>query len=232
MSITYSLIPNHLTDAPNDYMAVVEGQRTRNIDDVIDAIVDRGSTVTRADILSVMEGYQAVVNTFLDDGDRVQTPIFRTSTSIKGVFVDQTDTFDRSRHYIRLNITPGERIGSIAEGLTVEKVAATQTRPVLELYKDFSTDTLNETITPGSSGELRGSHLKVDPEDTEQGIFFIAADGTETKATMMMRNMPANLIFMIPDGLASGEYNIEVRAIPKNHNNMRTGRLDGVLIVP
>ncbi len=173
-----------------------------------------------------------MINDFLDDGDRLQTPIFRTSTSIKGVFVDQTDTFDRSRHYIRLNITPGEHIGSIVEDLTVEKIAATKARPVLELYKDFATDTLNETITPGSSGELRGSHLKVDPEDEEQGIFFIAADGTETKVDMIMRNMPANLIFMIPEGLASGEYDIEVRVKLRRRNEIRVGSFDSPLIVP
>jgi len=232
MSIKYSLIPNHLSADPDDYMAIVQDQPVRTIEDVINEIVDRGSTITKPDILSVVEEYQAVIAKFLRSGDRLNTPLFKTKASIKGVFGNQTDRFDRSRHYIRLNVSPGSRIGEIADALSVEKVSATKARPVLELFKDFATDTQNETVTPGSGAEIRGSHLKVDPEDPDQGIFFIAFDGSETKVDMIMRNMPANLIFMIPDGLASGEYDVEVRALLQGHTNMRSGRLNEALMVP
>jgi hypothetical protein len=231
MSIKFSLIPNHLTDDPSDYMAVVQDQQTRTMEDIIDEMADRGSTVTKADILSVMEDYQSVLAKFLSNGDRINTPLFKTSASISGVFEDQTDGFDRSRHYVRLNVNPGSRIGEIAEDLPVEKVSVTKVQPVLELFKDFSTATQNDTITPGSSGEVRGSHLKLDTTDSDQGIFFIASDGTETKVDMVMRNMPANLIFMIPDSLASGEYEIEVRNTPRGHDTIRSGELGIPLVV-
>ncbi|WP_441001339.1 DNA-binding domain-containing protein [Fodinibius sp. SL11] len=231
MSIKYSLIPNNLTSDPEDHMAVVQDQASRTIDDIIDEIADRGSTVTKADILSVVEEYQAVIAKFLKNGDRLNTPLFRTSASISGVFEDQTDSFDRSRHYVRLNVNPGPRIGEIAEDLPVEKVAATRVEPVLELFKDFASDTQNDTVTPGGAAELRGSYLKVDPSDANQGIFFIASDGTETKADTIMRNKPANLIFMVPDTLISGEYEVEVRSLLQGHTNIRSGRLNANLVV-
>ncbi|MDX1636774.1 MAG: DNA-binding domain-containing protein [Balneolaceae bacterium] len=231
MSIKYSLVPNHLTDDPNDHMAIVQDQPARTIDDIIDRMVERGSTVTRADILSVIEEYQAVVASFLEEGDRINTPLFRTSASISGVFEDPTDRFERGRHYVRLNVNPGPRIAEIAETLSVEKVAADRTQPVLEQFKDFGSDTLNETVTPGNAAEISGSHLKVDTGDDDQGIFFIAGDGTETKVETIMRNMPANLIFMVPEGLASGEYELEVRARPRGHKDIRTGALESVLVV-
>ncbi|PAU94562.1 hypothetical protein CK503_07140 [Aliifodinibius salipaludis] len=232
MSIKYSLIPNNLTSDPEDHMAVVQDQTSRTIDDIIDEIADRGSTVTKADILSVVEEYQAVIAKFLEDGDSINTPLFRTSASISGVFEDQTDSFDRSRHYVRLNVNPGPRIGEISEDLPVEKVAATRVEPVLELFKDFASDTQNDTVTPGGAAELRGSHLKVDPSDANQGVFFIASDGTEIKADTIMRNKPANLIFMVPDTLTSGEYEVEVRAIPRGNTEVKTGQLDSVVVVP
>lgn len=231
MSIKYSLIPNHLTADPEDHMAVVQDQESRTIDDIIEEIAGRGSTVTKADILSVVEEYQAVIAKFLANGDSINTPLFRTSASISGVFTDQTDSFDRSRHYVRLNVNPGSRIGEIAEELPVEKVAAVKVQPTLEIFKDFGSDTQNETLTPGGAAEIRGSHLKVDPEAADQGVFFIAADGTETKADMLMRNMPAHLMFMVPGGLVSGEYDVEVRAILRDTTSIRTGRLDSVLVV-
>ncbi len=103
---------------------------------------------------------------------------------------------------------------------------------MLELFKDFASDTQNETVTPGGAAELRGSHLKVDTSDANQGVFFIAGDGTETKADTIMRNKPANLIFMVPDSLLSGDYDIEVRTIIRGHNSARSGRLDATVVVP
>lgn len=229
MSIKYSLIPNHLTDDPEDHMAIVQDQRSRTIDDIIDEIADRGSTVTKADILSVVEEYQAVIAKFLENGDRINTPLFKTSASISGVFTDKTDSFDRSRHYVRLNVNPGSRIGEIAEKLPVEKVSATRVEPVLEFFKDFASDT-QDTITPGGAAELQGSHLKVDSSDDDQGVFFIASDGTETKVDTIMRNKPANLIFMIPDTLTSGDYEVEVRTIIYGHNDITKGDLEGIVV--
>ena len=231
MSIKYSLIPNHLTADPEDHMAIVQDQATRTIDDIIEEMADRGSTVTKADILSVVEEYQAVIAKFLANGDSINTPLFRTTASISGVFANQADNFDRSRHYVRLNVNPGSRLGEIAEDLPVEKVQAIKVRPVLDLFKDFNSGTQDETLTPGGAAEIRGSHLKVDTAEADQGVFFIAADGTETKAQTIMRNMPANLIFMVPDSLVSGEYDVEVRSILRGHNDMRTGRLDSALVV-
>jgi hypothetical protein len=213
-------------------MAIVQDQTARDMDDIIEEMDFRGSTVTKEDIISVVEGYHAVIAKFLADGDRINTPLFRTSASISGVFEDGSDDFDRERHYVRLNVNPGPRIAEISEELSVEKVEASKIRPVLQTFRDYTTESKNDTVTPGEPAELKGSHLKVDPEADDQGIFFIASDDTETKVQTIMRNMPSNLIFMVPEDLASGEYELEVRTVPKNYNAMRTGKLDSTLVSP
>ncbi|MGS2739625.1 DNA-binding domain-containing protein [Sinomicrobium sp. M5D2P17] len=231
MPVRYALFPNQLTEDPNDYMAVVQNQVSRTIEDIINIMIGRGSTVTKAEALSVIEEYEAAIAQILANGDNVSTPIFRISASVPGVFTSIDDRFDRSRHHVRLNIHPGPRIGQIAEELPVEKVPATERQPILQRFKDVASDTINETLTPGAVGELFGSLLKIDPEDAEQGIFLIAADGTATKAETLVRNKPANLIFMIPDTLESGEYIIEVRNKPGNISEIRSGSLNMTLIV-
>mgnify|MGYP000450981006 CR=1 FL=1 len=161
MSIKYSLILNHLTDDPEDHMTVVQDQQSRIIDDIIDEMVDRGSTVTKADILSVVEEYQAVIAKFLENGDSINTPLFQTSVSIE----DQTDSFDRSRHYVRLNVNPGSRIGEIAESLPVKE------QPTLEIFKDFGSDTRDEPLTPGAA-EIRGSPPQYRSRSDRPGRFL------------------------------------------------------------
>lgn len=58
MAIRYSLFENYLTSDPDDYSAKVYPTCVANLEDVIDRMVERGSTVTRADILSVMDDFE------------------------------------------------------------------------------------------------------------------------------------------------------------------------------
>lgn len=231
MPIKYALFPNNLTSDPDDYMAVVQDQRTITIEDLIDEMIGRGSTVTKAEALSVLEEFEAAVERALKSGDSIITPLFRISASIKGVFLSETESFDRNKHYIRLNVLPGNRINEIAIGIEVEKIPATSPMPVLQNFKDIASDHFNETLTPGGVGEITGSLLKIDPEDEDQGIYFIASDGTESKVTTIIRNKPGNQIFMIPNGLVSGEYELEVRTILHHTKQVRKGRLNHTLIV-
>src|SRR5699024_10157343 len=126
MSIKYALYPNHLTADPNDHQAIVQDQTSRSIVDIIDIMIIRGSTVTKPDALSVIEPYEAAIEEVLTNGYRVNTPLMRISASIQGVFNDEFDSFDSSRHYVRLNVNPGSRINKIAGDTSVERVEASR----------------------------------------------------------------------------------------------------------
>ena len=232
MAIKYALYPNHLTSDPEDHLAVVQDQNNRSIEDIIEVMIRSGSTVTKAEALSVIEEYEAAIVQLLSDGDSVNTPLMRITASIPGVFSDKFDNFDPARHYVRLNVNPGARVSDIIEDLEVEKVEASRPKPVPQVFLDIASDTTDESLTPGGAGELKGSRLKIDPAETDQGVFFIAADGTETRADTYIRNKPANLICMIPDGLASGEYKIVVRTMFRDTNDLRAGRLGSEVVVP
>ncbi|RJE74718.1 DNA-binding domain-containing protein [Reichenbachiella sp. MSK19-1] len=229
MAINYSLYANHLTNS-EDYMAVVQNQKTKTLDELIDRMIGRGSTVTKAEALAVLEEYQASVQEALEEGYSISTPLLRISPSIQGVFTDPQDNFDRSRHILRLNVTSGSRISQISNVLKVEKVTAKAPQPTPVDFTDVKT-TSNETLSPGGVGVLTGSRLKVNQEDTQQGIFIIGADGTETRVTTYIRNMPSNLIFMIPDTLTAGIYQIDIRTIFQKSKTIRSGTLSTDLTV-
>jgi hypothetical protein len=77
--------------------------------------------------------------------------------------------------------------------------------------------------------QISGNRLQVDSTDPEQGIFFIASDGSETRVGVVGRNMPSTLMFLLPAELTTGEYALEVRA--KMGDALRTGSLNSVLSV-
>ncbi|MCW9708974.1 DUF4469 domain-containing protein [Fodinibius salsisoli] len=47
-------------------------------------------------------------------------------------------------------------------------------------FRDIETDTRNDQLTPGGMAIVSGRHLKIEPDDSQQGVFFISPDGTKT----------------------------------------------------
>ena len=58
MSINYVLAENHLVEGSNAYVGRVMSLGTINEQGLVDEILKRGSTLTRPDILAVLDVYQ------------------------------------------------------------------------------------------------------------------------------------------------------------------------------
>jgi hypothetical protein len=78
-------------------------------------MVTRGSTVTKADILSLMEDFQGALESMILDGFNVVTPFANFRVSIRGVFNGNTDSFDSSRHSILPLVNAGKRLKAFCQ---------------------------------------------------------------------------------------------------------------------
>jgi len=230
MTITYVLHENHLTSDPNDYMAMVQPNGTAEMEAVIQRMIEQGSTVTRADIFSVLEDYHSALESLVLEGFNVLTPCANFGASIKGIFDGQADIFDPARHRVWPNVVPGTRLRTtvVSRGQTT-KGEAVMPRPNLLEFIDINSGERNSVLTPGGMAQLIGHRLKFDPADAQQGVFFIAGDGAETSVEVVGRNKPAELMFLIPDTLTTGDYTMEVRVVIRDGANLRTGRLEAAL---
>ena len=121
MAIEYALYPNPLTDDPNDHRTVVQNQTSRNLEDIIERMISRGSTITRSDALSVIEEFEAAVASFISEGDRINTSLFNMGSSVSGNFAGSKDHFDPARHELRLNISAGRRLRILLEDMRPQK---------------------------------------------------------------------------------------------------------------
>ncbi len=118
----------------------------------------------------------------------------------------------------------------VRAGASVAKQETIKPTPALLEYVDLGSGETNGTITPDNIGTINGHRLKFDPTEPAEGIFFIADDNSETKATAIQKNKPGQLVFLVPT-LASGTYHLEVRAIFGKETQPRTGRLEEELTV-
>ncbi|UTC95775.1 DUF4469 domain-containing protein [Treponema denticola] len=209
--LKYSLRENLLTPAPDDYMAQVTDVRSYTLDEIIDLMMEKGTTLTRADVAATLQVYGEVVSAIIKDGSAVNTPLMNTSMSISGVFDGANDSFDKKRHTVNLNITAGTLLRDAVTKVKCEKTEGVSTDPYITEVTDIVSGKVNEVLTKGGGVQLVGSRLKFDAKDTAQGIFFVPETGNPVRAAVIAENKPARLMAIIPADLAAGTYYIEVR---------------------
>ena len=210
--LKYALRENLLTAAPDDFMAQVQDVRSYTLDEIIDAMMQKGSTLTRADVSAVLQIYGEVCASLIADGSALNTPLMNTSLSISGVFNGANDAFDKKRHTVNLNISAGTALKVALGKIKCEKTGTTSTDPYINEVKDVVSGKVNEVLTKGGVVQITGSRLKFDAKDSSQGIFFVPETGNPVRATVIAENKPARLMAIIPADLQAGTYYIEVRS--------------------
>lgn len=227
MKLKYGLVSNELTPDPNDQRAVVYVDIVKTLEDIVDEMIGRGSTITKAEAMSTMEEYYRAVAIFLGQGCTVSTPAYNITPVIKGVFEDDDERFNPGKHELYLNIRPNTRLKEAAKNIAVEYVESDGQQPRIKKLYDLVSETTSKQITPGGIAHLKGKLLKFDPADVQQGIFF--KNGTqETKADVktVARNMPGELIFVAPANLKTGTYQVEVRTVLHGSKKLKTAKLE------
>jgi len=233
MSINYALYENHLTTDPADFAALVEITASADSEAVADRMIQQGSTVTKPDILAVIEDLVGATESLLLEGYRVNMAgLFEMFPRIKGIFNGAADTFDPSRHHIDVGANPGSRVrDDVRANASVVKQETILPAPHLLEYVDLGSGETNDEVTPGSIGTINGHRLKFDAAQADEGIYFIhAGTAAETKVTDVQKNKPGQLVFLVPT-LASAPYYLEVRAQFSKAGPVRAGRLDAQLTV-
>ena len=210
--LKYCLRENLLTPAPDDYMAQAADVRSYTLDEIIDLMMDKGTTLTRADVAATLQVYGEVVSAIIKDGSAVNTPLMNTALSISGVFDGANDSFDKKRHTVNLNITAGTLLRDAVTKVKCEKTEGVSTDPYITEVTDIVTGTVNTTLTKGGVVQLVGARLKFDAKDAAQGIFFVPETGEAVRAAVIAENKPARLMAIIPADLTVGTYYIEVRS--------------------
>lgn len=220
ITLKYYLIENLLTPDPSDYRAQVEMSRSFTMSDVVTEMLKRGTSMTPTDVNAVLNLFHQVIGDLITDGYAINLPLCNGQVSISGVFTGPDDSFDSNRHVLKYNLNPGLLIRDAAKKIKTEKTDPADKLPYIEQYLDVLSQTTDDVLTSKGIGEIQGSRVGFDAADPEQGIWFVATDGTETKVATMAMNKPSKLIFMVPE-LAAGEYELLLKVRYYNGKMLR-----------
>jgi len=233
MTIKYALYENKLTEATDLYAAKVLISGSADLNTIVDRIVDQGSTVTRTDIIAVLEGAIEATDNLLLDGWRVNFGgLCDLFPRIKGKFNGITDHYDPSRHQIDVGAAPGSRVRkTIRDDAAVTKRETILPAPLVLEYTDLGSGETNDHVTPGSIGTINGSRLAFNELAEDEGIYFNSTSTpAKVKVTAIQKNKPSELVFMVPE-LSVGTYWLEVYKHFTPEGDLRMGRMDNILTV-
>jgi hypothetical protein len=103
----------------------------------------------------------------------------------------------------------------------------------MKLYFDYATGVENKIVTPDKPARLEGERMQFDPQDDNQGIFFVSSDSSIIyRSTMVMEGGPRRIMFMTPADMAPGRYYLTVRTKVDDEGNRLVGELRFRLTVP
>ena len=209
MQLPYGLAENHLTERPDDWIAIPYPKTTLDKEAMIDRILKRGTMLTRTDVIAVFNAIEEVIVEASAEGNTFNLPLFNTSFSISGVFDGPLDSFDPNRHRLNLNLTKGTLLRDAEKTVKLEKTTATAPLPQIQEVKDSVSGTVNERLTAAGVVEVRGYNLKIDGDDPTCGLWLVDENGQQTKAAVIIENKPSRIIAMIPQ-LNAGSYQVKV----------------------
>ena len=208
--IRYRIIRSKLRGNPSGYIAQVEHYRKVTKEELAEEISRRGTTTSLPDINKIFDYLFDSVAYALAKGEIVETPIGTLFLTVQGPFEHGVDFFDHRRHRLRIRFIPNKHLYDNLKYAPMEFCEARVIRPNPTSFDDIATGSHNEQLTPNDQGRVIGADLKFDPDDPQQGVFFVAEDGTETRVRSVAVNSPQQLILLVPD-LAPGPYRLVVR---------------------
>lgn len=209
IEMKYYLGETKLTDE-RKYTARVSTERSHDLPQLIDLMLDKRNLVSRTDIVAVFTAFFETIDECIKRGENINLPIFNMGYSITGVFDKSTDTFDPEVHEVHVNLNIGTQIKKAIEDIKLEKISAVPTLPVIEEFTDLGSKTTNDKLTANGIFELTGTRLKIAGEDEAVGIFFVNGDNTEHKVNVIAENGYKKLIAQAP-ALSAGTYKLVIR---------------------
>ena len=126
-TIRFSLTANRLTgNHENPYKAVVRSYKTIGNEEMIEDMAAMNASVSRQEILVVLDLMKAVIRKYLLAGFNVNTDLFNARVTVTGGFSSKEEEYDPARHAARVRMVPAADLKKgVARDARFEKTRTT-----------------------------------------------------------------------------------------------------------
>ena len=207
--ISYYLRENPFSSTEeNRYVARADRTMTLYQKDIIDLMMDKSTTISRQEIVFVLDLLKEIVKKQVLNGYPVIMDMFKASIGIKGGFRSAADEFDGRRHRVALNLNAtGEFRKDLAHEARVEKIRQKKDRAVVDQIFDYATRSWGTAFPAGGLIELQGANLKPGGDDPK---VYLRREGTEDLIPVeaIHKASDRKILCSLPSELEAGDYGI------------------------
>jgi hypothetical protein len=193
------------------YLARIRSYKTMSREEMIADMAGMNASVSRQEIIVVLDLMKAVIQKYLLSGFRVKTDLFNARLTMQGGFSSDEDEYDPGRHTVRVRMAPAADLKkAVAHAARMEKIRADKPEPKLDHVYDFETQSRDGTVSPGHVAEVKGVNLDYDQSDAAQGVYFVDQANAAFKAETVHRSGGTTVLFQVP-ALTPGSYRLVMR---------------------
>ena len=204
------LYDNPLTEKEGDFSAKPKITGTVRNADIARRIVEKRTEYRQETIENILRMADEEKSIAIAEGKCVVDGVGQYIPQIKGGFDGETENFDTQKHTLTVSYTSGKTLRDKLKQTTVVINGAAKTGPVIGKVTNAVDGT--ETLITGMPIIVEGDSLRISGDNASNGFYFVpaTADGTPTKAEVLVDNMPSKLIVMVPYSLPEGDYYVKV----------------------
>ena len=221
----YSYNQKNLDRPSKNNLVVKQAGNDKLQNDIVNLITSRDATITKEEAISLLENYASTIEMLVKTNNSMHTPLHNSLSRISRSL--QENSFPDLRK--TLGITSQELVEAKESDTGFVTGKPVTLKPVINRCHNVVSN--SRVVMSGSVVQLYGSSLYFDRTDSKQGVFMIDTEGFTVRATTLVRMKADNIIFMIPGGIAAGEYKLEVRNLCLETGQIHIGSLPGLLTV-
>ena len=188
---------------------------------IIDAVAQANTTVTKADVLAVITEYERQVQKSLQEGYSVESFFGTLSVGASGSAEKASEQFSPKKpkdkrtpekdHKLSLNFKANSSfLGKVKDELQYKTERLHRIcSPHIDYALNAETKT-QEGLAPGGCMHIHGQFIKADLDDKEQGVFLTGAKKTY-RLSHYTHCTRCSIDALIPNDLPPGSYTVHVR---------------------
>lgn len=203
------ITPNTVTKDPNDKILLLEPADKVGLDKIYEEMRAEDTGLRQETIVHVVSLFERIVARLLMNGYHVNTGLFYAVPRFLGLI--EKGRWNPEKNSIYVSFTQDKVLREeIAKTEVVIQGEKADVMYIIDV-EDRSNGLSDGSITPGRNMALRGAYLRVEGEHPNVGIRFINRETkveTAVATDMFAVNNPAEVVFLVPSGLADGHYDL------------------------
>ena len=210
-SVTVELYELPLTEREDDRFGRVVITKSLNEDDLVNIAVSRRTELNPTTLKSSLEILKDIAIEQIANGASVKFGLGYFQLGANGLFIGNNARWDSELHCLVIKVSPTMELRVAVKNCKVDVRGMAQVGVTINSIIDVSSGEENARLTPGGGVNLTGSKIKIMGEDTNVGLKLIrqeSGDETIIPKTSILVNDPSKVTFIVPTGLAGGEYKL------------------------